>query len=198
MPFLAPLAPFAAPIIGGAVSAVGGALLNRKSGGVTKELQPLQTDLLNRLRARLANPGEGLEPLKTSAKTNVNKLYQGGADTLATRLAARGFGGAGSDGRTVRSQVDLDLDRFRALGGVDMDFARLETDRERDTIAQIQQLLGRGTYAPTPGNRAAGALDGGLSAFTQLATLLRGYNPSGGSTLTSGGAWDMPRLTSNG
>lgn len=172
MPFLAPLA---IPLIGGAVSAVGGALANRGTkGGVTNELQPLQTDLINRLRARLADPGAGLDPLKTSAKTRVNAQYQNAGDALSARLASRGFGGFGSDGRTVRSQTALDLDRFRALTGVDTDFAKLQMTREDDTMAQIQALLGRGTTPATPGNKLGGALDGGLSAFTTLATLLRG------------------------
>lgn len=194
MPFAA-----AAPIIASGISAVGGALANRKKTATTSStptLDPaysgLQSDLLAKLRARIADPSAGTEPLKTAALTNLNKKYAGASDALNTRLAARGFGPG--DGRAGRSQMNLELDRFGEQGALETDFAKMILDRDDSTMGLAERLLslGRGTTTTSTGtgNAVAGGIDSGVSTLTTLLSLNKLLKGGGGSGGFGGYDWN--------
>jgi hypothetical protein len=184
--------PFAAavPLISAGVSAAGGILANRKQKTTTQTaptLDPafagLQGDLLASIRDRIANPGGGqFATLKNAAITSVNRSTQQAGRTLNSRLAARGFGGAGSDGRTGRAQVDLELDRDRQLGDLEAKFAAMLLDREDSSLGLAERLLsfgrGQSTTTTQPGNALAGGLDSGISTLTTLLSLDKLMRPA--------------------
>ncbi len=201
MPFAA-----AAPIIASGISAVGGALANRKQKTTTTAaptIDPayagLQGDLLKRVQDRMANPGgdANFKTVKNAAMTGVNRSAKAAGTSLNNRLAARGFGGAGTDGRSGRAQVDLELDRDRNMGDMEAKFAAMLLDRDDSTMGLAERLLsfgkGQTTSTEGTGNAVAGGLDSGISTLTTLLSLDKLMRPSAaGSSGAGAGAMGLP------
>lgn len=165
-------------------SMISGALSNRPQS-TTRSIDPRYLDirntLLNKVDNDLRDPGAGLPgKMKAQAKTRVNRQYQNAASTLSSRMASQGFSAA--NGTTVRSNLDLNLDRYKSMGDVDQGYDQMILDRDNSNRGLAERLIGVGSGATTTssGNEMGGAVGGGLSTLTTLMTLDKLMKGGGG------------------
>lgn len=195
------------PLITAGVQTAGGLLANRKSKATSSstqntnstvtptlapEYQPLQAELLERIKRMLLDPNAGTEPLRLDARNKVNANYDGVDQALRDRLLGSGGGRSGKFGAATRR---TELARIGGLSDLEGTFAGLRLGRQDQAISMAERLLlqGRGEnrtgtasgeqVGTQPGNMAGGALAGlgqGLGSLTTLMTLDKLLKGSGG------------------
>jgi hypothetical protein len=155
----------------------------------TPEQQQINSLVSSRLQARLADPSAGTEPIKTGALTDINRRYADAGDTLASRMAAKGYGTAGADGRAGRMNLNLELSRFRDQGDLETKMAQYIMQRDDNTLGLAQrfgQASGSTTTGTQSGNVLGGAASGGMSTLSTMLMLDKllkgGKTGSGGGT----------------
>jgi hypothetical protein len=201
MPFLAP---FAVPLISGVASGIGGALANRKKTSTSTststptwgpEFSGLQTDAIDALRKRLADPTAGIDPLRYNALDQVNAGYSGLPNRVGTQLAKRGMGQSGKMGAALKG---IDISRMRDLSTTGAAYDKMGLDQQDRTMQMIEQMLslGRGTSSTgtstDPGNMLGGGVGAGLETFTTMLMLDKMLKGGSGGSSGFTGSWSSP------
>jgi hypothetical protein len=172
---------------------VASAVANRKKTSTTDttpkldpSLQPLQDDLLSRVRTRLGT-GVDLSAVKSPAIEAVNRRYRNLAPSIAAKFSGRGYG---SSGVLQNALAAGEQNRIGDLNDLEGKFAGFQIDENARTEDLATRLLaaGRGssTVATGPGNAAGAGISSGLETLTTLMTLQRMMGSGGGSKYGDG------------
>lgn len=203
MPFLAGAGPLLG-LLGAGVGAVGSGLASRAKTSTAAgtqtvttpgELQPLQGDILEQLRKRMADPSQGTDAIRLAGRNRINQTFSGVDQALRDKFLTAG-GASGKYGQAARG---VEVGRGQALSGLEGDIASLIFGREDNTLNLSERLLasgqGRSTTGSetTPGNVAGatlGSLGSSLSTLSTLTTLNKLLSGAGGGKVgdISGGA----------
>lgn len=152
------------------------------------ELEPLQNDIIARLRAALEDPSAGLDAIRSAATQRINSRYIGLPDVVSTRLAQRGMGSSGHLGRSL---ADIEIGRSSDLSGMEAQIAELMLNERARNIGLGEQLIGTNMGRETqgsgvyPGNVGGGAVTGGLQGLASILGLKVGL----GKDPFSRGGW---------
>lgn len=139
------------------------------------KLQPLQDTLLQKLLERIGNPSAAIDPLRTTARENVNRNYEGVNDRILATLSGRGFANSGS---LPSSVAKADLSRRGDLSDLEGQLASLTLQDQNTASSLAERLLGQGRGSTTNtqttvGTDASRGLNAGLSTLTTLLALNR-------------------------
>jgi len=176
--------------------AVAGGLLNRKKTStgtqtrtskriLTPEQQQLLTTLTGSVQQRLANPEAGVAPLRTAARTRINRTARAAGQNLESNLASRGYDRSGAFPSGLATIESGRVGAFGDLEGQLADFTLRREDTSADLASRLLALFSgeesSGASTGTePGNVAGGAVSGGLDTLTTLLTLDRLMKAGGG------------------
>lgn len=178
-------------LVGG--SALGGGLANRATTQTTTptlspELQGLQTDLVDTLRKRMADPAQGTEPIRLGLLESVNRNYRGLPNRVGTALAKRGMGRSGQMGAALKG---VEMGRLGEISDVNTSMANTVLGRQDSAMEIINRLLSgmRGMTSTGSGNVLGGAVGSGIQTLTTLTMLdkmLKGAPAVAGAVSTAG------------
>jgi hypothetical protein len=165
---------------------IAGGLLNRKKTSTASttptldpSLQPLQDDLIGRIRQRLEG-GTDLSPIKAPAIEAINRRYRNLPSAIGADFASRGYGSSGVMQQAIAA---THANRLGDLNDLEGKFAGFQIDQDNQAQDLAARLLasGRGssTVQTQPGNVAGAGISSGLETLTTLLTLGRMMN--GGS-----------------
>lgn len=148
-------------------------------------LQPLQDDILGRLRQRLEG-GTDLSGVKSPAIEAVNRRFRNLPSAITADFAGRGYGSSG----VLQSEIARSHgDRIGALNDLEGKFAGFQIDQDNQAMDLATRLLasGRGsTTTATGGGTAVGSgISSGLETLTTLLTLQRLMGGGGGGGANS-------------
>jgi hypothetical protein len=198
MPFLAPALPLIAAGVGAAASGLSSRAKTQNTTANTTvttpgELQPLQGGILEQLMKRLSDPSAGIQPIRAAGRNRINQGFSGVDQALRDKFLSSGVGGkSGKYGAGARATENA---RQGAFAGFEGDLAKLQLDREDNTLSLSQRLLGQGQGRSstgtdtTPGNVAGatlGSLGSSLGTLATLTTLNKLLTGGGGKVGTGG------------
>lgn len=182
----------------GAGSGVASGLMNKGKTSTSStaptldpSLQPLQDDLLGRLKQRLQG-GTDLSAVKSPAIEAINRRYRNLPAAITADYASRGYG---SSGVLQNAIAGTHASRISDLNDLEGKFAGFQIDQDNQAQDLAARLLasGRGstTTATQSGTAVGSGISSGLETLTTLLTLGRmlggGKSGSGGSSSWMGG-----------
>jgi hypothetical protein len=136
-------------------------------------LQPLQDDLLARVRQRLEG-GTDLSAVKSPAMEAVNRRYRNLPAAITSDFAGRGYGSSG----VLQSAIaGSHASRIGDLNDLEGKFAGMQIDQDNQAQDLAARLLASGRGSTTTqtqsGNPVGAGVSSGLETLTTLLTLGR-------------------------